>query len=124
MEVSYISNLIERTALEHFTTFGKKGDEDYAKTGLHGPEPFMTEFQALPHISSNVVVLYRSSISAVIGPEPLHDAPPLTAHGLSKWSPCQALNLPQRFKEMFPVGAKSTMLSQFDTVYFGGLPAK
>jgi len=79
-EVSYISNLIERTALEHFTTFGKKGDEDYAKTGLHGPEPFMTEFQAL--------------------------------------------NLPQRFKEMFPVGAKSTMLSQFDTVYFGGLPAK
>jgi len=77
-EVSYISNVIERTALEHFTTFGAKGDEDYKKTGLHGPEPFMTEFQAL--------------------------------------------NLPERFKEMFPVGAKSTMLSQFDTVYFGGKP--
>merc|ERR1711990_25737 len=77
-EVSYISNLIERTALEHFTTFGAQGDKDYEKTGLHGPEPFMKEFQAL--------------------------------------------NLPHQFEHMFPVGAKSTMLSQFDTVYFGGLP--
>jgi len=78
-EVSYISNIIERKALEHFTTFGAQGDRDYKKTGLHGPEPFMTEFQAL--------------------------------------------NLPARFKEMFPVNAKSTMLTQFDTVYYGGKPS-
>jgi len=74
-EVSYISNFIERKALEHFTTFGAQGDEDYEKTGLHGPEPFMVEFQNL--------------------------------------------NLPDKFKTMFPVGAFSTMLSQFDTVYYG-----
>lgn len=46
-EVSYIANGIERAALEHFTTFGKQGDKDYQEVGLHGPEPFMSEFQAL-----------------------------------------------------------------------------
>merc|ERR1711998_741348 len=74
-EVSYIANPINRAALEHFTTFGKQGDKDYELTGLHGPEPFMKEFQAL--------------------------------------------NLPQRFHEMFPVNTKVNMLSQFDTVYYG-----
>jgi len=74
-EVSYISNPINRAALEHFTTFGKQGDKDYELTGLHGPEPFMKEFQAL--------------------------------------------NLPERMHDMFPVNTKVKMLTQFDTVYYG-----
>ena len=43
--------------------------------GLHGPEPFMAEFQAL--------------------------------------------NLPLKFKEMFPTNVFTKLLSDFDTVYYG-----
>jgi len=74
-EVSYIANDLQRKLLEHFTTFGKQGDQDYKETGLHGPEPFMVEFQSL--------------------------------------------NLPFTMRDMFPVNAKSTQLSEFDTVYYG-----
>jgi SAM-dependent methyltransferase len=77
-EVSYIENAVQRELLEHFTTFGKQGDKDYEETGLHGPEPFMVEFQSL--------------------------------------------NLPFTIKDMFPNNARSTLLSQFDTVYYGEKP--
>lgn len=74
-EVSYLQNRNVRMAVEHFTTFGEQGDKDYQEVGLHGPEPFMAEFQAL--------------------------------------------NLPLKFKEMFPTNVFTKLLSDFDTVYYG-----